>query len=396
MSLIPMEELKRLVTYRCADHTDACVTLTLPTHRASNENEQDRIRLKNLVDKAADLMQNEGVGEGDTRALLDPIRDQLQHDTTFWQNQLDGLCVFRSSELLYAYRLPYAFKERAIVASRFHLKPLLPILSGDGQFYLMTLHQDKVDIYVGTKHELTELAIRDLPEDLEDLMVRHDLERPQQWHTDTRVPGGHPRARTRPAAFHGHGVIAQHEEDDILRLYQQIDEALTPNLGDAQIPLLLAGGDDLVALYQEANTYPYLVDDTAIRANPAGLSREELHTKAWEILEPGFTEDRVEAQETYEMLAGRGSARATDDVGEAVSAAYFERVAILFVARDQEVWGRFDPETNAVVIDEAPTAENEDLLDLAALHTLMNGGMVYAVDARAMPSESSIAAVFRY
>ena len=67
MSLIPIDELKRLATYRCVDDSEACVTLTLPTHRASNENEQDRIRLKNMVDKAADLLQVEGFGEGETR-----------------------------------------------------------------------------------------------------------------------------------------------------------------------------------------------------------------------------------------------------------------------------------------------------------------------------------------
>lgn len=396
MSLIPIDELKRLATYRCATPSDACVTITLPTHRASNENEQDRIRLKNLIDRAADLLQSEGVGEGDTRALLDPIREQLQHDAAFWQNQLDGLCIYRSGELLYAYRLPYAFEELVVVGRRFHLKPLLPILSGDGQFYLMTLHEDEIDVYLGTKHQLTELEISELPDDLKDLMIGHDLERPQQWHTDTRVPGGHPQVRTRPAAFHGHGVIEQHEEDEILKLYQQIDEVLTPNLGDMEIPLLLAGGDDLVALYQEANTYPYLVDDTAVRGNPAGFSQEQLHARAWEILEPGFAEDQVEARQTYEMLAGRGSARATDDVREAVSAAFFERVAVLFVAKDEEIWGRFDAETNEVTLDEAPTADNEDLLDLAALHTLLNGGMVYAVPAETVPSETGLAAVYRY
>ena len=396
MSLIPIDEFERLATYQCDAGADACVSITLPTHRASNESEQDRIRLKNLVDDAADLLKNEGISEGDIRALLDPVREQLIQDAVFWQYQRDGLCVYRSDEMLVTYRLPVTFKELVTVGPRFHLKPLLPILSADGQFYLMTLHKDAIDVYVGTKYQLTELEISDLPEDLEDLMADHDLERPQQWHTDTRFPGGHPQVRVRPAAFHGHGVIEQHEEVDILGLYRRVDEALTPNLGDEEIPLLLVGEDELVGLYEEATTYPYLVDDAAIYANPAGLSKEQLHAQAWEILAPRFNDDRDAAQETYKMLAGKGDARASDDVEEVVSAAYFERVALLFVARDEEQWGRFEPDLNRVELDAEQTSENQDLLQLAALHTLKNGGTVYTLDSAEMPAEAPVAAVFRY
>lgn len=396
MGLIPIDELRRFATHRCEGNEDACVTVTLPTHRESHQHQEDQIRFKNLLDRAAELLAAEDVARTDIKALLDPAREHLQEDITFWQNQLDGLCVFRSKDFLYAYRLPYAFEELVVVGPRFHTKPLLPILSGDGQYYLMTLTQDEIDVYVGTKYELTELTLSDLPEDLWDLLIPGGDGRIQQWHTTTRVPGGHPRARARPAAFHGHGAVEPRTEDDILKLYHKVDEAITPDLGDEEIPLLLAGGDDLIALYEEANTYPYLVDDAAIRRNPAGLSRDALHERAWEILGPRFTEDRAEAQQTYEMLAAKGSTRASDDLKEIVSAAYFERVALLFVARDREIWGSFDPETNDLRVDEASTAQNEDLLDLAALHTIFNGGTVYVVDADEMPAESSAAAVFRY
>jgi hypothetical protein len=396
MELIPIDELRRFATHRCEDSNDACVTVTMPTHRESHQHQQDQIRFKNLLDGAAELLEAEGFARTDIKALLDPAREDLQEDIDFWQNQLDGLCVFRSKDFLYAYRLPYAFKELVVVGPRFHIKPLLPILSGDGQYYLIALTQDEIDVYVGTRYELTELNLSDLPEDLWDLLIPKGGGRIQQWHTGTQASGGHPSARARPAAFHGHGAVGQQTEDDILKLYHKVDEVITPDLGDEEIPLLLAGGDDLIALYEEANTYPYLVDDAAIRMNPAGLSHEELHERAWEILGPRFTEDRAEAQQTYEMLAAKGSTRASDDLKEIVSAAYFERVALLFVARDREIWGSFDSETNDLRVDETSTAQNEDLLDLATLHTIFNGGMVYVVDADEMPAESSTAAVFRY
>jgi hypothetical protein len=39
---------------------------------------------------------------------------------------------------------------------------------------------------------------------------------------------------------------------------------------------------------------------------------------------------------------------------------------------------------------------DEDLLDLAAVHTFLNGGMVYAVEPEQMPSYATLAALFRY
>jgi len=38
----------------------------------------------------------------------------------------------------------------------------------------------------------------------------------------------------------------------------------------------------------------------------------------------------------------------------------------------------------------------DDLIDFAAVHTLMNDGQVYAVEADAVPGGGSVAAVFRY
>jgi len=39
---------------------------------------------------------------------------------------------------------------------------------------------------------------------------------------------------------------------------------------------------------------------------------------------------------------------------------------------------------------------DEDLLDLAAVQTLLNGGTVYAVELEKVPDGASLAAVFRY
>ena len=68
----------------------------------------------------------------------------------------------------------------------------------------------------------------------------------------------------------------------------------------------------------------------------------------------------------------------------------------MFVAVGEQKWGHFDPDTSTVHLHEDPQPSDEDLLDFAAVHTLLNGGTVYAVSPDAVPDSAPVAAVYRY
>lgn len=79
-----------------------------------------------------------------------------------------------------------------------------------------------------------------------------------------------------------------------------------------------------------------------------------------------------------------------------VPEAYAGRIGILFVAVDRHLWGSFDPHTMTVSVHLQAVCGNEELLDLAAMQTLLHGGAVYAVEQRHVPGETLAAALFRY
>ncbi|MEG3867970.1 hypothetical protein QUA46_17870 [Microcoleus sp. MON2_D6] len=81
---------------------------------------------------------------------------------------------------------------------------------------------------------------------------------------------------------------------------------------------------------------------------------------------------------------------------EAVSAAYFGRVDRLFVALGVQQWGSFIPDTNAVQVHPDAELGDEDLLNAAAIQTILNGGTVYAMPPEQVPDEAPLAAIFRY
>jgi hypothetical protein len=188
---------------------------------------------------------------------------------------------------------------------------------------------------------------------------------------------------------------ADDPKDYILRYFHWVDEGLRDLLRDVKAPLVLAGVDYLLPIYKEANTYPYLVDE-GIEGNPEELRAEELHQRAWAIVQPRFLEAQKEASAEYKQLAGAGSEQASNDLKKVVRAAYHGRVETLFVAVGLQQWGTFDPETNTVQVHEEAEPGDEDLLDFAAVQTLLNGGTVYAVEPDKVPDEALLAAMFRY
>ncbi len=386
--MINRSELRELVEAR----DEPSISIYMPTYRVGADVEQNPIRLKNRLDAAQEQLIAGGMDKPAAEELLQPAR-QLLSDEVYWQHQSDGLALFLSPEMQRAYRMPYDFEALTVVADRFHLKPLLPLLSGNGQFYLLTLSQKGVKLYQGSKYSVSQVPTEDVPESLFDLLDYDELDYHMQFHTKSRTPGGKPA--TREGVFHGHNVGEADRKEDIFKYFQKVDDALEPLLRDGGRPLVLAGVDYLLPIYREANSYEHLADDE-IEGSPDEWTVEELHEMGWEIVAPIFKADREEAEQLYQQLLGKGADYASHDLAEIVPAAYFERVEVLFVAVDEQRWGAFDPESGEIETHEEPQPGDEDLLDLAALHTLLNSGAIYADEPEALPDGASIAALFRY
>jgi hypothetical protein len=68
----------------------------------------------------------------------------------------------------------------------------------------------------------------------------------------------------------------------------------------------------------------------------------------------------------------------------------------LFVPVGVQQWGTFNPDTDEVHLSKRAKMGHKDLLDFAAIETLLNGGTVYAVEPKEVPHGSTVAAIFRY
>jgi hypothetical protein len=395
MYLLSVEELKTLMTQRPGWH----VSLYLPTQRAGTETLQNPVRCKNLRRQAAEQLLASGLRATEVETMLAPV-DSLLESFTFWQHQSDGLAIFIAADFFRTYRLPLAFAELMVVNKRFHVKPLLPLLTNDGRFYLLALSQNNVRMFDCTRYHVSEIdltALANVPTSLAEALQYDDPEEQLQFHTGTTgtgMPGGPGGTGARRAAiYHGQGVGKDDTKVNIWRFFRLLDKGLQTLLHDEQAPLVLAGVDYILPLYREANTYAHLVEE-GVPGNPEGVRAEELQAQAWDILAPQFRQGQEVAAATYHQYLGTG--RASNHLLEIVPAAYYGRIDTLFVTVGMQQWGNFIPETPEVRLHQEATPDNEDLLDFAALHTFLNSGTVYAVEPDEAPDSTPLAAVYRY
>jgi hypothetical protein len=390
LNLLTRDDLKSWM----AEHRSGAISIFMPTFRKGRETEQNPIRLKNLLREAEARLLDRGVSSLEAQSLLEPAQ-ALVLDTLFWQYQQDGLALFIAVGLFRYYRFPLDFSEFVAVGNRFYIKPLLPLLSGDGQFFVLALSKNEVRLLKGTRNSVDQVDLEDVPQSLARYLRFDDPEKQLQFHTGTTQRRGQ-----RAAIFHGHGVgtnEAQHKVN-LLRYFHEVDAGVqellrSENRPVAQAPLVLAGVEYLLPLYREANTYPSLLEE-GIEGNPEEFSPEELHQRAWSLVRPYFQRAQEEASAAYSRLAG--SEQASDEIREIVVAAHQGRVDTLFVALGLQQWGSFEPRSSRVLLHEKQETADGDLLDLAALATLLNGGTVYAVEPTRVPGGGLMAAIFRY
>lgn len=389
MNLLSKQEIEQLVS----DREGPCISIYMPTVRAGAEVQQNATRFKNLLRKAKSDLEAQGYRTNQIEKWLAPAWDLLNNEI-FWQNQSDGLAAFISQNFFQNYRLPLNFREQALVAGHFMVKPLLELFSNNGHFYILALSQDNVRLLEGTRYNVDEVDVDEIPTSLAQALKWDDPEEHLQYHAGEGASTG---GREPSATYHGHGVGKNdtREKKDILRYFQKIDKGLQKVLAEESSPMLLAGVKYLFPIYQEANKYNDLMDQ-GIPGNPDDLSPRELHQAAWQILAPRFSEQQEKAIDRYRELAGMAQDRTSNNLNEIIPAAYKGQVEAFFLTPGMHQWGQYDWSATQVKLAEGPTAENRDLLDLAAAQTLLNGGSVYVVDPDNLPDAAPFAAILRF
>ncbi|WP_017301345.1 hypothetical protein [Nodosilinea nodulosa] len=356
----------------------------MPTHVAGPEVQQDPIRLKNLLSEANDKLLQLGLDQQRVEQVLKPGFALLENDR-FWRYQSQGLALFFTPDRLRVYRLPLEFESLVVVGDRFHLKPLLPLFFGDRYFYLLALSQNQVRFFQATRYRISEISLSDTPTSLAEALKYDDPEEQLQYHSG----GGQGSAPT----YHGQGGGSDDENFNLLRFLAKVEKGLHAYLKDEHAPLVIASVDYLQPLYHQVNSYPHLLAE-GVSGNPDQAQPDDLRAAAWEQVAPLVEQAHQAALSTYNNVKGTG--KASDRLSQLLPAAFRGQVDVLFTQANAHCWGQFDPDSGQVDHHAQPQPDDQDLLDLAAVQTFLQGGDVYLLAAEAMPTQAPAAAVYRY
>ena len=370
------------------DPDPPCLSLYQPTHRHAPDNQQDPIRFGNLV-KALEASLQEGAPKREVKALLEPFL-RLADDRDFWKHTLDGLAVLGAKGFFRTYRLQRPVPELAVVADTFHTKPLVRIVQSADRYQLLGVNRKEIKLFEGNRDALDEIqpAIG-VPRTITQALGE-ELTEP---HQTVASYGG---ARDGQSAMHhGHGAKESEVDSDAERFFRAVDRAVLDHHSQPSgLPLILAALPEHHRMFHDVSHNPFLMEES-IDVHPDALSSiDELRDRAWRLLEPRYLARLAALSEAFGNA--RPKSLADDDLANVAKAVVGGRVATLLIEAHREIPGRIDVATGDVEFDELERPDVDDLLDdLGALARKM-GGEVVIVPADRMPSQTGVAAIYRY
>jgi hypothetical protein len=330
--------------------------------------------------------------------LVHPFHE-LHTNREFWQHTRDGLAVLAADGTAQVFLLQRPVKPLALVTSRFHTMPLLRIAASIDRFNLLTLTSRAAHMYEGLA---TEAGVERLdPVPLHDLLTGGvgpagtggmDVTRGEAVDEEALQPhrvqrGMGPSGMAAGTIVHGGAGSKQDDIDADTEIFlryvdEVVHERVTKHTG---LPLVLVALPRLAARFRRLSKNRLLLDD-GINKDVHLLPTQELPA----LVAPLFA-----------------AARAVRDLSDIARAAVAGRVATLLIEKDRFEPGWLDPASGAIAGNgempadlsrsgDQPAIRTADLFGTVAETVLLHGGGVVAVEQSAMPTNSGVAAIYRY
>ena len=356
MTVSKINTLKTLIDSKDGQHLTAYLT-----------NDHNIIHLKRrfreTLEQARECLEKTMKPEEVTR-FLEPIR-LFSEDTTVLRGLKGNVGVFRTESSFRVLSLPIPVENICIMASSFHIKPLLRWIQMDREFLILGLAEDSASLYVGTQSSLQLVDSVIFPEILQSPSDGADY------------------------------LSLKAQRDRKVKLdqtMQWLSEWLVDMTRDAQPRLFVAGQSELTGLFfgecRYANTFE------------AAIWPSFSERKINEIVSAVRAKQRLESKTRLERLLMEFNLAddlklANKNIFRIAKEAMRGRVKKLVIADDINIFGMIDRQTGGLAIHPGQlNNEDDDILDDLAQEVLARGGEVVVVERGQIPKGMSILAIF--
>jgi hypothetical protein len=376
-------EVLRLSTLRDLLRSDGpCITIVTPPYRPGEPIGSPGAQLKSYIHEAAAQLGELGMKKGSIEVLTHRL-EQFADDPAWIAGSQVSRVIFRSPDVFEVFDLTHPVPASLTVGATFSIRKLYREISRPAVFYVLDLTKTGVSLLrcAGLRGEVAKLP-PSIPATLAEAMAfeppDHDLE--------NRATAGKLAGEMRGVRF-GTGSGREREQAHLLDYYKIIDRGLKDFFRAANPPLVLAGVEEEIGLYRSVNTYPHLIK-TGIRGSiDFGWDAEKAVREAYAAIydSQADTEKSALASARERMTPSRLSTEL-----EAILTSAFEgRVDRLYLDESAQLIGSYERRGFR-------TIGTEDLLNIAAVQTVLHHGTTYELPADSMRGKTTAAALLRY
>lgn len=355
------------------------LSIYLSAGRRGEDSARGRIHLGNALGEAERRLAENGLPEKAIENFLADLRPLADRERcgAFWDRQLEGLAIFADRQRLRLVQAAEAFEPEVRLSSQWWLTPLLALGANVEAYWLLSLARNEVKLYRGSRLGIREFALPPgTPRRFEDSDA-----------AATRRDGDDPDAPSNGDA----------DKRLLSRFFAELDAGVTKAIGERHAdPLILAGVDHYLPLYERANTYPTF-SGRILSGNPERLELSQLHQRALDALSSEFIQSRK--RELLKLHARFDSDEVESRLERILEAATAGRVSALVAPADGCRWGRYErDQVGRVLIEDLPEgdARGRDLFQEAAEESLRHGGRLFYLESSKMPRGKSLCAELRH
>ena len=395
-------------------HQPPCLSLFLPTHRNVPDNRVDRPAYRHLVE-ALELALSVSKPRNEIERLLAPFRF-LADDVGFWEHTRAGLAVFGSDGWARVFLLQRPVVPFAIVTRRFHTLPLVRAVMACDRFNVLALTSRSARVFEGTAwHDprgttadvLDPVRLVPLPGRPATMnLTRGDVIDEETFEPHRVQRGMGPAGLGTSGVVHGGFGAKQDDIDADTEIFlRHVDAVVHDRVsGPSGLPLVLVALPRLQGTFRGISRNPLLLTD-GVAKDPHLMDAEDIGRLLLPIVAAGRAA-RIN-RDLGSFARARDAHGGSADLSDIARAAAAGNVATLLIERDRFEAGWIDRSTGAVCCNgEAPpeasipavdrAVRTEDIFgSIAEMVVAQDGGLV-TLERNAMPTESGVAAIYRW
>ncbi|HSV12701.1 MAG TPA: hypothetical protein VLI90_00475 [Tepidisphaeraceae bacterium] len=364
-----------------ADRQPPCVSIYLPMHRAAPSAKENEISYRDMVEQAKVSMRN----RYDDR-LIDQMAEKLHGiagDNSFWVGDRDGLAVFASPDFQQVIELQQPVDPLCMVADTFHIKPLVRILQSADRFQVLCFTLNGVQLYEGDQHRLAPVPLNNVPQSPADVA---GMRLSDATTATADFVQGQKQAKQ--------GDAAADEPVNVQHFMQAVDRAIWENHSRrSRLPLVLIASEKHHDPFRRITRNQYLVD-VGVMLDPKAIPIDRIRAEAWQVMEPRFKQNVAKLADQFR--AAKAHHKGSDELMEVAQAAADGRVGTLLVRADAQIPGMLSQNSGFIEQARPEDPRADDVLDDLTELVLKRDGQVLVLPPEAMPTDTGVAAIYRY